>query len=342
MPGDRSERGKNRIVRGLQVGGGIAIGALFLVLLCTQFNLRAVTGVTESVTIGWILLALVALAAGYSCRIERWRLMLSDSNPDLKWPMCAGPFLASVSANNLLSLRARHALRTFSFTQQLRTTPGVVLTTLFVERALDLFTVLALLAGALALVHYDAGRSTSTGSLPALAGAALILLGRLFSRVLGSVFLKAGNIVARRWPRAGQRLVREINPGINTLDFPVGRGAMGKLLAWTFSAWVLEMTVYCLTAASLPNTLAALGGVLALPVSALSTMLPSAPGYVGTFDFLAVKSMVEAGNSTESGAALAIMVHIIIWFPITLSGAVCWVMTQNGARGTSSRTRRSS
>jgi uncharacterized membrane protein YbhN (UPF0104 family) len=61
---------------------------------------------------------------------------------------------------------------------------------------------------------------------------------------------------------------------------------------------------------------------LALPVGTLATLIPSTPGYVGTFDYFTVRAMSVLGNSISASTAYALLVHILLWLPPTLIGGL--------------------
>lgn len=75
-------------------------------------------------------------------------------------------------------------------------------------------------------------------------------------------------------------------------------------------------------ALSLPDVSNDLASWVALPVGTLATVIPSTPGYVGTFDYFTAQSMIAMGNSTPSSVAFAFIVHVVLWLPPTLCGGI--------------------
>jgi glycosyltransferase 2 family protein len=53
----------------------------------------------------------------------------------------------------------------------------------------------------------------------------------------------------------------------------------------------------------------------------LATTLPSAPGYVGTFDGPGIAVLVLYGVAQSIAAAYTLVLHAALWLPITLLGA---------------------
>ena len=53
----------------------------------------------------------------------------------------------------------------------------------------------------------------------------------------------------------------------------------------------------------------------------LATTLPSAPGYIGTFDAPGIAVLTAYGVGLELATAYTLVLHAALWFPITLLGA---------------------
>ena len=53
----------------------------------------------------------------------------------------------------------------------------------------------------------------------------------------------------------------------------------------------------------------------------LATTLPSAPGYIGTFDTPAIETLVAYGIDAQLAASYTLTLHAALWAPVTLLGA---------------------
>jgi uncharacterized membrane protein YbhN (UPF0104 family) len=53
----------------------------------------------------------------------------------------------------------------------------------------------------------------------------------------------------------------------------------------------------------------------------LATTIPSAPGYIGTFDAPGIAVLEGYGVPTGIAAGYTLVLHIALWVPITLLGA---------------------
>jgi glycosyltransferase 2 family protein len=308
--------------KALRLALGLSLAMLFLWLMLRQIRIEDIRRAFEGAQLTWIVGALAAFAAAYSCRIQRWREMLKRENPGLKWHTCAGPLLASFAANNVLPFRAGDVLRAFVFNRTLGTTSGVIIATLLVERLLDLLMVLLLLGAVLALSGMDATSLSGFGGAALLAGAATIILILLCPNVFAPVALASGRLVSRLSPKIGRKISDEISKSLATLRHLAQGNTMLKLISWSLLAWVAEGCVFWFCALSLPSIVAPLGAWLALPIGTLATLIPSTPGYVGTFDYFTVRAMTALGNATLAATAYALMVHAMLWLPPTVIGGL--------------------
>jgi len=306
----------------LRLGLGIAFGALFLWLILRNITLSSVRVALQDANALLLLGAVAVFFVGYACRIARWRLMLSQENPAVSWRQCAGPLMASVAANNVLPFRAGDLLRAFGFNSRLGISAATSLTTLFVERLLDLLMVLAFLGLALSLFGADSVRFIGMGAGVMLAAATVALFVLLFPQVFKPLAFWSGRLASRLVPRLGARILQEIEKIFSVLAGVATRGTMVRLIAWSFLAWAAEGLVFWFVALALPSIGNSAAAWLALPLGTLSTLIPGTPGYVGTFDFFTAKAMSALGNELAASTAFALVIHVVLWLPPTLAGGL--------------------
>ena len=90
--------------------------------------------------------------------------------------------------------------------------------------------------------------------------------------------------------------------------------------------WLLEASSYLLMTRAfgiwMPDLNQALAAAFLLVVVNLGIMLPSAPGYVGTFQFFAVMALGAFGVPKEIALAAAISSHLMQYLLVTGMGLV--------------------
>jgi hypothetical protein len=68
-------------------------------------------------------------------------------------------------------------------------------------------------------------------------------------------------------------------------------------------------------------------------LAVLSTAIPTAPGYVGTFELAAVAALGVSGIVGEAALAFAVLAHLMAVLPLSLAGTVSlWLVGGPAAR----------
>ncbi len=269
-----------------------------------------------------MLVGFIAFGIDYACRIERWRLMLMRDNQTLSWYQCAGPFMSSFAANNVLPFRAGDILRAFAFNRQLGVSSGIVIATLFVERLLDLLMVIVLFGIALLVFSLNASAFSGIGGATLFFIALGILALLFFPSLFAPLALHMAKLTERIAPALGGKLRHEIDKSLATLRHLAHGYTMFRLVAWSIAAWVAEGGVFWCASLALPLITKHIAAWLALPIGTLATLIPSTPGYVGTFDYFTIRAMSVLGNEIHASTAFALLVHAMLWLPPTVIGGL--------------------
>lgn len=299
---------------------GIAFAASFLWLVLRQISVDEIGAAFDSADMALILAAVVVFCIGYACRIERWRLMLVHDNPALRWTHCAGPFMGCVATNNVLPFRAGDVLRAFGFNRRLGTSAAASLATVLVERMLDLLMVTAFLGVALSWFGMSSSALLGVGGAVLVCGATAILLVLLFPAVFRPVATATLRLLSMLAPAIATRVRDHVDKLFGALEHMARGATMIGLVAWSALAWLAEGVVFWLCALALPAIAQPLAAWLALPIGTLATVIPSTPGFVGTFDYFVMQAMAAPGNAIAAATAYALLVHTVLWLPPTILG----------------------
>lgn len=311
--------------RWLQFAIGVALAGLCVWLILRDLDRSALAEAFRNPDWRWLVLGFVFWAAGYTLRVLRWRAMLALANPNLGFWRCSVPFLGSIAANNVLPFRLGDVLRCLAFGRWLAVDTGTVTATVFAERLLDLLIVLIAMGLAILFFAPDEGASGLLGvgawGLVALGLVALGLL--LVPNVLRPLAMAVIALVQKMSPAVAMRLSGFSAPLLDTLVALSEGRRMLELIAISALVWTCEGAVYWAVAMAIPAMAAPAAAWLAMPVGTLATLLPSTPGYIGTFDYFAIAAAKAGGNSTAAATAFAVMVHLYFYILASVLGGVC-------------------
>ena len=84
--------------------------------------------------------------------------------------------------------------------------------------------------------------------------------------------------------------------------------------------WLTETTKYWVVMHAFPFSVSFPVLMLMTAVVNLFTTIPSAPGYVGTFDKPGIEVLKSFGVAGSLAAAYTVVLHVALWLPITLLG----------------------
>jgi uncharacterized protein (TIRG00374 family) len=315
--------------RALKLGLGLGISALFLYATLATVPFGKVVDALSTARPEWILGALGFTALAYLLKIQRWTAMLRSLGASVGIREAATPFLGGVAFNNVLPFRAGDLIRVVAFQRFTGVPASGQLGTLVLERLLDLLTLMTLLFATITIWGVDVLDATLMAGLQlaALAVAVAILLFILAPAPLRWIVRWAEARLPRLRP-AGEALLR-LSEAVHTLSRP---GFLLKVTALSFLAWIAEGGAYFAVGHALGVAASPEAALLAVSIGTLSTIIPSSPGYVGTFHFFTARVVSAFGASPVGAAAYAILIHALLWIATTASGFLLLALSGFGGR----------
>lgn len=303
--------------RALKLGLGLVVSAIFLYATFRTVPFGRVLAVLGDARPAWIAISLGFIALAYALKIYRWVAMLRGLGSTVRLHEAAVPFLGGVAFNNVLPFRAGDAIRVVAFQRFTGIPASGQIGSLVLERLLDLFVLMAFLFATITYLEAEVLDAALLAGLKltALAVAAGILLFIAAPGAIRLVVRSAEKRVPRLRP-AGDALLR-LSSAVATLSRPllVVQVTLISILAWLAEGGAFFAVGQALGVAATPEA-----ALLALSVGTLSTIIPSSPGYVGTFHYFTARTLVGSGASEVGAAAFAILIHAILWLSITATG----------------------
>jgi uncharacterized protein (TIRG00374 family) len=279
------------------------------------------------------LLAAVAIAtATFGIRTIRWRILLRT--PDggaVSWRALWHATAMGFMANNTLLFRLGEVLRSYAASRLGGVPLASALSSIVVERALDLLTLVALLGIALLRAGLPGETVIAGARLDTLALRAGLLCVLLFAGALFVVlFPRTAERCIRavvRWPRLADplvRLVEGLRMGFRVLRSPA---ELAMAVCWSAVLWLLGGASFYVAFAAFGIGVGFAGALLVQTLVAFGVAAPSTPGYFGIFEVVVAAGLVLFGVPKAVGVAYGITYHITTFVPITLLGLYSLVHT---------------
>lgn len=313
--------------RGWRVWLGLVVSAVVLALAFRGQNLSEVGDALRQVDWIWLAPAIALYFAGVWVRAVRWSVLLRPIVA-VRPGEVVGTVLVGFAANNVLPLRTGEVVRAFLLGRRHGVRKTATLATIAVERLFDGLTMLAFMIVA-------GGAISLTAELRHIALIGVIAFAALLAGLIGFVAsdrlrervlrLAVGPLPAGISVRV-ERMAESFLEGLGVLT---QRRALATVAATSVVAWVCEASMYWTIArgfaAPLPEAIDPAGALLTTGVANLATLIPAAPGYVGTFE-AGVALAVVGALDVPRGLALsyALVVHAALWLPVTIVGAIEW------------------
>ena len=313
--------------RSARVWIGIPISLVFLVVAFRGQDPEEVRASLTRVDWRYLPLALVLLYTGIAVRAYRWHILLRPVE-DLSARQVFPIMLIGYAANNVLPFRTGELVRAWALGQRYQVRKTAALATIAVERLFDGLTMLLFIGGAATAIGLTSELQhvaliAAAVFAAALAGMGVLLTGgTVRDRLLSLLLTPLPDALATRV----ERMAESFLSGLGVLS---RRGDLAIVIVTSIVAWSFEASVYWTVAQAfgvpLSTAMSPAGALLTTAIGNLATLVPSGPGFVGTFEagiLLAVNGALGVGR----GLALsyAVLLHALLWLPVTIWGGIEW------------------
>lgn len=300
---------------------GLAISAFFVWLALRGLELSEVWQNVRQANYWWLAPGVGAYFIGVWVRTWRWDYMLRP----LKRISVADLFPVVVigyMGNNVYPFRAGELLRSYVLRRRENVPMSASLATVIVERVFDGLVMLLFVFVALpfAPIPSDSLRTLVTVASLGFLGAMLLFfaLAAAPEKALRLINWATNIFLPERFRQPAFDFMERFLQGLESL-----RSFRNVLMIFLTSViiWLLETVKYWFVMHAFPFQVSFFALLLMNGVVNLATTLPSAPGYVGTFDTPGIAILVLYGVASGLAGAYTLVLHAALWLPITLLGA---------------------
>lgn len=310
----------------LKMVPGLLISALFLWWTFLHRHADGTRGFEPSAFRGlrfvapeWIVGVVLFSIAGYTTRCVRAWWMLRSVKA--RFSDCSRIFLTSLAANNVLPLRVGDVMRIFTYAPDVNATPSMVLSTVILEKLLDVFTLAVMFT---VTMHY--GAAVSWGVRKGAEIGLLISTVGLLVLVFGAHTLQPR---VRNWfARTENKLLKKIEHWLLlAMECIEQIGLIGTLFLIVLSgvAWIFEGLIYISAAKLIALKTDVIGPWQAVSQANLTFMIPSSPGGIGPFEWACRDALVRHGSLPGIAGLFALLIHAWVYVSITVVGGALFL-----------------
>ncbi len=295
-------------------GYGISIASLILVY--SGFDWRRELPRLLATDWRWVIVAVVFDWVVYFCQGFRWTALLSPLGNFSVWKTTQAIYIG-LFANEVLPLRSGEIIRCYLQRRWTGLPLSVVISSVLIERLWDGVWLVA----AFAFVSYHA---SLPGFLEAMSQGLLVLLAILGGLLGLAIFYKehAHDAAARsRW----SRMLRPLVDGVHSMGKSRSFWWAGFLSFWYLALQIVP--IYALMRGYGLN-LSPWAALVMLVILRLGTVIPQAPGNLGSFQALVLASLTLFGFSRADSTGFATLCFFVVTVPLWLGGFVALMLTR--------------
>jgi uncharacterized protein (TIRG00374 family) len=317
---------KKNIIR---IAASLAVGILLLVAMIWWTGIDKIGATMGSASPLWLAAAALTILPTYILRAIRWKLLLTPVKKTVRvsntlWSTSVGSMV-----NTLVPIRLGEFVRAYVLGEKEGTGFAPGLSSIVVERTLDLIGLLSIGIVTMALISAQAGLSSIVRDI--FTALALLIAAILTVIIVG---IKKESLIIRLLTRTTSKipLVKKYSDRIADFTSSLIKGLQGlsqkpKMftanIALTLILWLTQTSVIYLTFTAfnypMPFVAATLGGVL----MSISHILPATPGYVGSYEAFWVLIFTLLGvTQTDLLLAMGVISHLVGVLPIIIIGSI--------------------
>jgi uncharacterized protein (TIRG00374 family) len=319
IPPNESEAGPRRGAWSWILGGALAVFLLWYSLRGVDW--KRVIQIIAGARWSFLAAAGVMMCWSFLLRAVRWRILLNAGLPDGEWLRVPAVFWANMAGylgNNFLPARAGELIRSLLISRRSSLSKTYVLTTALSERLADVIALV--LWSSVVLLRLEtkpawmADLSRTTATVAAGGVLAILILPHMGGKV---------EQILRRLPlpaALGKRLIHLAQEVLSGLRAFHHWGRFAGFAALTVVIWISDTAGIMVIGRSLGLDISFSVAMLLITGLGLGSALPSTPGYVGIFQFVAVTVLTPFGVGRDSAIAYILVIQALSYMTVAALG----------------------
>ena len=309
----------------LKFSSSLLVSGVFIYLTFRGIEVARVFDELGHINLFILSLSLLTKLAGFVLMTFRSKLLLRDE-PGFAFGYVFRSILLAFVGNNLLPFRAGEVLRVGYLTRKEKSKAASCTATVALERFLDVFVLAFLFTGLLAFSLVDWSQSGVLNKWYVLS--ALLLIGVGMSAIAWSSRYpsKVVDFAVRLTKPFGDRaaevveqLARDFMAGLHGVN-SYSRGLSAAAI--TLGYWLTSVGSVAIWMWAFGFSVPLYAPAVVALFTAFATVIPSSPGFVGTYHYFVTVSLGIVGIEGAKAVSFALVGHAVSTIPFTVVGVI--------------------
>lgn len=313
------------MLRRFQIALGLIISAGALYLALRDVHWEGVGEAAREANYGLVAVAVLLIGMTLILRAFRWRVLFHPHRELRIWHLF-GALNVAYLINNIVPFQLGDIGRAYLLSELEGISATRSLSTVVVERIVDVLTLLALLLVIAPFVDIPGWARTPSMLLAAGVGALAIML--VLASHRRSMVMRAVDRCLRLLPLRFRPKLREMSSsaldGFGVLAHP--RTTM-ELLAWSVAVWLSVGLIVYVGTEAFGLGIGFGGALFLLIVTTFGFFVPSSPGSFGVYHAVVIGTLTNVFDISKTDAvSYALVIHLVFYLPPMLLGlAFLWL-----------------
>jgi len=314
------------MTKALKVLFQLLVSGLFLYIALRNVDWNSAKEAYSTLDVRYFFGGIILHFSSFIVRALRWKWLMLPIK-QIRYSSSFNVLSISYAANNVIPLRAGDVLRAVMIGEKENVNKFSSFTTVLLERISDGITLLLFMAIGLSVIESNQLWISRVVWLSVIGFIGSIL----FIFLLYHLQEKFINLIDRLLKSRSEKLATKVVELLRNIlvAFKIVKSTLTllKIALTSIFIWCLEGSIFTLGAMSFGIALheSILLGIVTVAIVNLGIMIPSSPGYVGTFEFFCMLSLALFGFSNNTAASFSVLVHLGQYIPITVIGCLLWL-----------------
>mgnify|MGYP001259794689 FL=1 len=324
---------KNNIYKTL-LGTFISLVSLFLLLKIVDSFEKTLESLT-SVSIFYLAIGFLIYFLSLFLRTYRWKILLKKNVSTIKFKSLLNVVISGYMFNNLLPARLGELARIYHLSLLKKINKSFVLGSILAERVTDVIVLMLFLLIGLIFIprEFTENFSSNLNISPQIVYISLIILLSLTTIFILIILSGLWKEITHKFLQLLKKINSKFNPDKYIESFTEGAFSISnkkfiKVVVIATSLWAIEFSMFYLIGTQFNFDIENLFiAILFFGIfSNLGGIIPSTSGGWGPFEVIGTIVLTSFGVDSNEAAAFTILVHLILWLPISIVGLITFII----------------